>query len=181
MRGRSLTSIGSPTPCSTARARSGNLIDDRGEQLPAHVRRRLELLIGARAGGAEQIAAVRRLQIEADRQLLGTSAARASRFRNSGADRFAAGRELFASLLRPTAGASRCRRHRQAGAASRCPCAIRLAKSNSRQRRSISALRVQCMSGANARCGIARRPRSSACSMAQAHRRSSTSYHAGSM
>ena len=45
----------------------GKLIDDAGEQLPAHVGGRLQLLIGARAGGAQQIAAVRRLQIEADR------------------------------------------------------------------------------------------------------------------
>ena len=70
MRGRFFTSIGSPTPCSTARCRCRNLIDDRGEQLPAHVGRRLELLIGARTGGAEQIAAVGGLQIEADRLVL---------------------------------------------------------------------------------------------------------------
>ena len=42
------------------------LVDDRGEQLPAHIPRRLEVFESARAGGAEQVAAVRRLQIEAD-------------------------------------------------------------------------------------------------------------------
>src|ERR1700736_4400054 len=43
------------------------LIDDRAEQVPAHVGGGLELLEGARAGGAWQVAAVGRLQIEADR------------------------------------------------------------------------------------------------------------------
>ena len=45
----------------------GHLVDDAREQLPAHVRLRLEVGIGARAGGAEQVAAVGRLQVEADR------------------------------------------------------------------------------------------------------------------
>ena len=45
----------------------GHLIDDRAEQLPAHVGGRLELLVGARAGRAQQVAAVRDLQIETDR------------------------------------------------------------------------------------------------------------------
>jgi hypothetical protein len=47
------------------------LIDDGREQLPAHVGGRLELGVGARTSGAEQIAAVRHLQIEADRRPLG--------------------------------------------------------------------------------------------------------------
>ena len=42
----------------------------RGEQLPAHVGRRLELGIGARAGRAQEIAAVGGLEIDADRQPL---------------------------------------------------------------------------------------------------------------
>src|SRR5712691_10071822 len=46
----------------------GDLIDDQGEQLPAHVGRRLELLVGARARRAQQVAAVRRLQIDTDRK-----------------------------------------------------------------------------------------------------------------
>ncbi len=46
----------------------GNLIDDRGEQLPAHVGGRLELLVGARARRAQQVAAVGRLQIDTDRK-----------------------------------------------------------------------------------------------------------------
>ena len=52
-----------------------NLIDDRGEQLPAHVGRRLELRVGARAGRAQKIAAVGRFQIKADRLMLGHVAA----------------------------------------------------------------------------------------------------------
>ena len=48
-----------------------NLIDDRREQLPAHVGRRLELRISARARGAEQIAAVGGFQIETNRVVLG--------------------------------------------------------------------------------------------------------------
>ena len=38
MRGRFFTSIGSPTPCSTARAMFGHLVDDAREQLPASCR-----------------------------------------------------------------------------------------------------------------------------------------------
>jgi hypothetical protein len=49
----------------------GDLIDNRHEQLPAHVCRRLEFLVGARTGGAQQIAAVGHFQIEADRRSLG--------------------------------------------------------------------------------------------------------------
>ncbi len=45
-----------------------DLVDDGREQRPAHVRRRLELGIGARAGRAQEIAAVGRLEIDADRQ-----------------------------------------------------------------------------------------------------------------
>ncbi len=45
----------------------GHLADDAGEQLPAHVRLRLQIGVGARAGGAEQVAAVGGLQVEADR------------------------------------------------------------------------------------------------------------------
>ena len=44
----------------------GHLVDDAGEQLPAQVRLGLEVGIGARAGGAEQIAAVGGLQVEAN-------------------------------------------------------------------------------------------------------------------
>src|SRR5439155_24781586 len=49
----------------------GILIDDRPEQVPAHVRRGLELLEGPRAGRARQVAAVGRFQIQADRIALG--------------------------------------------------------------------------------------------------------------
>ena len=45
----------------------GNLVDDRREQRPAHIGRRLERFIGARACRAQQIAAICRLQIDADR------------------------------------------------------------------------------------------------------------------
>src|SRR5579864_6430687 len=48
-----------------------DLVDDRGEQRPAHVGGRLQLRVGARTGRAEKIAAVGRLQIEADRLVLG--------------------------------------------------------------------------------------------------------------
>ena len=57
-----------------------NLIDDRGEQFPAHVGGRLELLIGARASRAQEIAAVGRLQIKADRLVLGDFAVRRHAF-----------------------------------------------------------------------------------------------------
>ena len=46
----------------------GHLIDDRCEQVPAHIRRRLELLVGAGTGGAQQIAAIGHFQIKADRR-----------------------------------------------------------------------------------------------------------------
>ena len=49
-------------PCRTARA-TGKLVDDRGEQLPAHVRRP-RAPRGARTGRAEQVAAIRRFQIK---------------------------------------------------------------------------------------------------------------------
>ena len=45
-----------------------NLIDDRDEQLPAHVGGGLELGVGARAGRAQEIAAVCGLEIDADRR-----------------------------------------------------------------------------------------------------------------
>ena len=45
----------------------GILIDDRPEQVPAHVRRGLKLLERPRTGRARQIAAIGRLQIQADR------------------------------------------------------------------------------------------------------------------
>ena len=48
----------------------GNLVDDRREQVPAHVCRRLQFLVGARTSGAQQIAAVGHFQIEADRRPL---------------------------------------------------------------------------------------------------------------
>ena len=44
----------------------GVLIDDAGKQLPRHVRLGLQLFKGARAGGTQQVAAIGRLQIEAD-------------------------------------------------------------------------------------------------------------------
>ena len=65
----------------------GHLVDDLREQLPAHVGRRLELLVGARAGRAQQIAAVGRLEIEADRRRLRRCAPGARGSRSSGADR----------------------------------------------------------------------------------------------
>src|SRR5262245_66589294 len=45
----------------------GQLVDNRPEQVPAHVRPRLELLVSARAGGAQKIAAIGDFQIDADR------------------------------------------------------------------------------------------------------------------
>ena len=53
----------------------GELIDDTGEQLPVHIRRRLQRLEGARTGRAEQVAAVGRLEIEAHRLDFGDRAA----------------------------------------------------------------------------------------------------------
>ena len=47
------------------------LVDERGEELPGHVGFGLELLVGARAGGAEEIAAVGGLEVEADGFVLG--------------------------------------------------------------------------------------------------------------
>ena len=44
----------------------GVLIDQRGEELPRHVGLGLELLVGAGAGGAEEIAAVGGFEVEAD-------------------------------------------------------------------------------------------------------------------
>ena len=58
------------------------LIDDAGEQRPAHVGGRFQFLEGARAGLAQQVAAVGDLQIQADRRGLGDvdrSAATASK------------------------------------------------------------------------------------------------------
>ena len=52
------------------------LIDDLGEELPAHVAGRFQRLESARAGRAQKIAAVRGLQIEADRFGLGHRSAR---------------------------------------------------------------------------------------------------------
>ena len=49
----------------------GNLVDNRREQVPAQVGRRLELLIGARTGRAQEIAAVGHFQIKADRRTPG--------------------------------------------------------------------------------------------------------------
>ena len=65
-----------------------DLVDDRGEQRPAHVGRRLELGIGARTGRAQEIAAVGGLEIDADRQPLRLLAAPVHRHsRNSAAGR----------------------------------------------------------------------------------------------
>ena len=47
------------------------LVDERGEELPRHVGLGLELLVGAGAGGAEEIAAVGGLEVEADGLVLG--------------------------------------------------------------------------------------------------------------
>src|SRR6516225_266975 len=44
-----------------------NLVDDRGEELPAHVGGRLEFLVGAGTGRAQEVAAVRGLEIDANR------------------------------------------------------------------------------------------------------------------
>src|SRR4029079_13782359 len=45
-----------------------HLIDNRCEQVPIHIRRRLEVLVGAGTGGAQQIAAIGDFQIDADRR-----------------------------------------------------------------------------------------------------------------
>ena len=47
------------------------LIDNAGEQFPAHVGRRLELLVGAGTGGAQQVAPIGCLEIKANRLLGG--------------------------------------------------------------------------------------------------------------
>jgi hypothetical protein len=52
------------------------LVDDTSEQLPAHIGGRLEIFEGARAGFAQQIAAIGRLDVKANRLLLGNLAAR---------------------------------------------------------------------------------------------------------
>ena len=49
----------------------GILVDERGEELPRHVGLGFELLVGAGAGGAEKIAAVGGLEVEADGLVLG--------------------------------------------------------------------------------------------------------------
>src|SRR5262245_66497836 len=49
----------------------GQLVDNRPEQVPAHVCRRLELLVSARAGGAQEIAAIGDFQMDADRWVSG--------------------------------------------------------------------------------------------------------------
>src|SRR6516164_286977 len=49
---------------------TGNLIDNRGKQFPAHVCGRLKLRVGARTGGAQEIAAVGDFQIETNRRTL---------------------------------------------------------------------------------------------------------------
>src|SRR5262249_10398668 len=46
----------------------GHLIDNQSEQFPAHVRRRLEFLVGARTRGAQQIATIGHFQINAYRR-----------------------------------------------------------------------------------------------------------------
>src|SRR5207248_8306258 len=51
------------------------LIDDMGEQFPAHIRGRLQRLEGAWTGRAEQVAAVGRFEIEAHRLDFGDRAA----------------------------------------------------------------------------------------------------------
>jgi len=48
--------------------KAGDLVDNRREEVPAHVGWRLELLVGARASGAQEIAAVCHFQIKADRR-----------------------------------------------------------------------------------------------------------------
>ena len=69
----------------------GHLVDDAREQLPAHVGLRLEVRVGARAGGAQQVAAVGGLQVEADRIARPPSGSwRARPPRDTGADRSAA-------------------------------------------------------------------------------------------
>ena len=45
----------------------GERVDDPGKQFPAHIRGRLKLLEGSRAGLAQKIAPIRDLDIEADR------------------------------------------------------------------------------------------------------------------
>jgi hypothetical protein len=49
------------------------LIDDRGEQLPAHIGGRFERLESARTGFAQQIAAIGDLEVDADRRRLGNA------------------------------------------------------------------------------------------------------------
>ena len=45
-----------------------HLIDNRPEQFPTHICRRLEFLVSARTGGAQQIATIGHFQIKADRR-----------------------------------------------------------------------------------------------------------------
>ena len=72
------TSIGSPTPWSTTRATSGTWSTIRVNSVPAHVGRGFQGLEGARAGLAQQVAAVRDLQIQADRRRQGLREARSA-------------------------------------------------------------------------------------------------------
>jgi hypothetical protein len=74
MSGRFFTSIGTHAVHNDARD-IGDLVDDPGKQLPAHVGWRLELLERARAGLAEQVAAIGNLEIEANRRLFGDARA----------------------------------------------------------------------------------------------------------
>src|SRR6266478_2508724 len=53
----------------------GKLVNDASEEFPAHIRRRLEVLEGARTGLAQEIAAIGRLEIKANRLLFGDRAA----------------------------------------------------------------------------------------------------------
>ena len=52
------------------------LVDDPSKQLPAHIGWPLEIFERARAGFAQQVAAIGRLDVKADRLLLGNLAAR---------------------------------------------------------------------------------------------------------
>ena len=61
MRGRSRTSWLADAMKHRPR-KTGRLIDNRREQLPVHIGRRLQLLVGAGTGGAQEIATVGHLK-----------------------------------------------------------------------------------------------------------------------
>ena len=74
----------------------GHLADDAREQLPAHVGFRFQLLKGARAGGAKEIAAIGDFKVKADRLALDDDRELLFRLLKVAAHRYGSGRNLGA-------------------------------------------------------------------------------------